>query len=45
MPQKPQARAKDKRRLTKRLARWRAKQQEQAAVDAAGSSSKASSKG
>ena len=27
MPQKPQARAKDKRRLTKRLAKWRAKQE------------------
>jgi hypothetical protein len=26
MPQKPQVRAKDKRRLTKRLAQWRAKQ-------------------
>jgi hypothetical protein len=26
MPQKPQARAKNKRRLTKRLARWRAAQ-------------------
>jgi hypothetical protein len=25
MPQKPQARAKNKRRLTKRLAKWRAK--------------------
>jgi hypothetical protein len=31
MPQKPQARAKDKRRLTKRLARWRAKQEQAAA--------------
>ncbi len=30
MPQKPQARAKDKKRLTKRLANWR-KKQEQAA--------------
>jgi hypothetical protein len=27
MPQKPQARAKDKKRLTKRLANWRAKQE------------------
>jgi hypothetical protein len=27
MPQKPAVRAKDKRRLTKRLARWRAKQE------------------
>jgi hypothetical protein len=27
MPQKPQDRAKDKRRLTKRLARWRVKQE------------------
>ena len=27
MPQKPQVRAKDKRRLTKRLARWRIKQE------------------
>jgi hypothetical protein len=26
MPQKPQARAKDKKRLTKRLATWRKKQ-------------------
>lgn len=26
MPQKPQVRAKEKRRLTKRLAAWRAKQ-------------------
>ena len=31
MPQKPQARAKDKRRLTKRLAAWRAKQEAKAA--------------
>lgn len=31
MPQKPQARAKDKRRLAKRLAAWRAKQENQAA--------------
>lgn len=30
MPQKPQARAKDKRRLTKRLAAWRAKQEAKA---------------
>jgi hypothetical protein len=30
MPQKPQARAKDKRRLTKRLAKWRAKQEQHA---------------
>lgn len=29
MPQKPQVRAKDKRRLTKRLAAWRAKQEAQ----------------
>jgi hypothetical protein len=28
MPQKPQDRAKDKRRLTKRLAKWRAKQEQ-----------------
>ena len=27
MPQKPQVRAKNKRRLTKRLAAWRAKQE------------------
>ncbi len=27
MPQKPQDRAKDKRRLTKRLAKWRSKQE------------------
>lgn len=27
MPQKPQVRAKNKRRLTKRLAQWRAKQE------------------
>jgi len=27
MPQKPQVRAKEKRRLTKRLANWRAKQE------------------
>jgi hypothetical protein len=31
MPQKPQVRAKDKRRLTKRLAKWRANQEQQAA--------------
>ena len=31
MPQKPQARAKDKRRLTKRLAKWRAKQEREIA--------------
>jgi hypothetical protein len=30
MPQKPQVRAKDKRRLTKRLAKWRAKQEQHA---------------
>lgn len=30
MPQKPQVRAKEKRRLTKRLAAWRAKQAKQA---------------
>lgn len=30
MPQKPQVRAKDKRRLTKRLAKWRAEQAQQA---------------
>ena len=30
MPQKPQARAKDKKRLTRRLAKWRAKQEAQA---------------
>jgi hypothetical protein len=30
MPQKPQVRAKNKRRLTKRLAAWRAKQEQQA---------------
>ena len=29
MPQKPQVRAKDKKRLTKRLAKWRAKQEQQ----------------
>jgi len=29
MPQKPQDRAKDKRRLTRRLAKWRAKQEQQ----------------
>ena len=28
MPQKPQARAKDKKRLTKRLANWRKKQEQ-----------------
>ena len=32
MPQKPQDRAKDKRRLTKRLAKWRAKQEQTAAA-------------
>jgi hypothetical protein len=32
MPQKPQDRAKDKRRLTKRLAKWRAKQEPPAAA-------------
>ncbi len=31
MPQKPQARAKNKRRLTKRLAAWRARQEAKAA--------------
>lgn len=35
MPQKPQARAKDKRRLTKRLAAWRAKQEAKAPPPAA----------
>ena len=28
MPQKPQARARDKKRLTKRLANWRKKQEQ-----------------
>jgi hypothetical protein len=32
MPQKPQARAKNKRRLTKRLATWRAKQEAKAVL-------------
>jgi hypothetical protein len=32
MPQKPQDRAKDKRRLTKRLEKWRAKQEEQSST-------------
>ncbi len=32
MPQKPQARAKDKKRLTKRLAAWRQKQEAAAAA-------------
>ena len=32
MCQKPQDRAREKRRLTKRLANWRAKQQEQQAA-------------
>ena len=31
MPQKPQDRAKEKRRLTRRLAKWRAKHEPQAA--------------
>jgi hypothetical protein len=35
MPQKPQDRAKDKRRLTKRLAKWRAKQEPPAAAASA----------
>ncbi|HVY49198.1 MAG TPA: hypothetical protein VHB21_25080 [Minicystis sp.] len=35
MPQKPQVRAKDKRRLTRRLAKWRAKQEQQAGAAAA----------
>ncbi len=35
MPQKPQDRAREKRRLTKRLANWRAKQELAAAVPAA----------
>ena len=35
MPQKPQDRAKEKRRLTKRLANWRAKQELAAAAPAA----------
>jgi len=34
MPQKPQVRAKDKRRLTRRLAKWRAKQEQAAAASA-----------
>jgi len=34
MCQKPQVRAKDKRRLTKRLAKWRAKQEQTAAPGA-----------
>jgi hypothetical protein len=38
MPQKPQARAKDKRRLSKRLAAWRAKQQPKAPPPAAAKS-------
>lgn len=43
MCQKPQARAKDKRRLTKRLATWRAKQ-EAKAVPADASAKKADAK-
>jgi hypothetical protein len=35
MPQKPQVRARDKKRLTKRLAKWRQKQQELATPKAA----------
>jgi hypothetical protein len=40
MPQKPQDRAKDKRRLTRRLAKWKAKREQSQATspDAAGSS-------
>jgi hypothetical protein len=34
MPQKPQARARDKKRLTKRLANWRKKQEAAGATQA-----------
>jgi hypothetical protein len=39
MPQKPQVRAKDKRRLTRRLAKWKTKreQQQNTSLDAAAS--------
>lgn len=37
MPQKPAVRAKDKRRLTKRLEKWRAKREQQATPPAAAS--------
>jgi hypothetical protein len=40
MPQKPQVRAKDKRRLTKRLEKWRAKQETGAAPAAAAAEAK-----
>jgi hypothetical protein len=40
MPQKPQVRAKEKRRLTRRLAKWRAKNETQGApADAASATS------
>jgi hypothetical protein len=44
MPQKPQARARDKKRLTKRLANWRKKQQEGAGATEA-SAPKTATKG
>jgi hypothetical protein len=44
MPQKPQDRAKDKRRLTKRLAAWRKKQEAQAAAAPAKETAKPAAK-
>jgi hypothetical protein len=40
MPQKPQVRAKNKRRLTKRLAKWRAQQEQPVAAAAPAKSQK-----
>jgi hypothetical protein len=45
MPQKPQVRAKEKRRLTKRLAAWRAKKELSATPVEAKAASKVASKG
>lgn len=42
MCQKPQVRAKNKRRLTRRLAKWRAKQEQTAATGAPKATTKAS---
>jgi hypothetical protein len=44
MPQKPQDRAKDKKRLTKRLANWRKKQEEASKAAPAAEPKKTASK-
>ena len=44
MPQKPQDRAREKRRLTKRLANWRAKQELAASAPAQEAAKKAEAK-